>query len=155
MTGPRQKKAVAQKVSSKVMFKRAKRIAGRLKRAPDTAKLSADDASGIARADGKAGKGRVVPSNAFTRAEPSQAMADVLRPVKKPPKWIYAMIERGASQEDVLERAYQRLKRMPTRANHLLVQGLLQEFARAPRARVKIGKLVTKQRLSEFIKKEG
>ena len=155
MPGPRRKKTVVQKAPSKVTFEQAKRIAGRLRRAPAAAKLSSDDASGIVRADGKAGKGRPVPSNKFTRAEPGQAMEEKLSPVKRPPKWIYAMIERGASQQDVLERAYQRLKRSPTKANHLLVQGLLEEFARVPRARVKIGKLVTSRRLSEFIRKEG
>lgn len=156
MAGARKKKkSAARKVSPKATYERAKLVLARIKRAPAAGKLRRVDAEALARPDGKSGRGKAVPSNPFTRAERRQVTEGALSPVKRPPKWVYAMIERGASRQDILARAYQRLQRAPTKANHLLVQGLLQEFARVPRGRVKIGKLVTNERLSPFIRKEG
>ena len=72
-----------------------------------------------------------------------------------PPKWIYTMIERGATREQVLERAYERLERSPTKSNLQLVQALLDEFGRDSRRRIRTRPLVTQARVSELIGKGG
>ena len=149
MPAARRKKPTRRGQSAKHQHARALKIAARIKRAP-AAEPSKEELVNMSRVEDGAGAGKPVPSNTFTRAEPAQVLEDKPSVVKKPPKWIYTMIERGATREQVLERAYERLKRSPTQSNLRLVQALLQEFGRPPRRRIRTRPLVTQARVSEL-----
>lgn len=143
------------RLSPKAQHTRALKVAARIKKIRPLAKPSKEELVSMSKLEVGAGVGKPVPSNAFTRAEPAQVVEDKPSPVKKPPKWIYTMIERGATREQVLERAYERLERSPTKSNLQLVQALLEEFGRDSRRRIRTRPLVTQARVAELIGKGG
>lgn len=148
-------KAKPKKLSPKAQHTRALKVAARIRKRRPLAKPSKEEFVSMSKLEVGAGVGRPVPSNSFTRAEPAQVVEDKPSLVKQPPKWIYTMIERGATREQVLKRAYQRLERSPTKSNLQLVQALLQEFGRESRRRIRTRPLVTQARVSELIGKGG
>ena len=154
MAKTRQKKVRVRRSSLKTMNTKAMRVAARMKKVRAAPKPTADDLVRLSRPERAAGRGKAVPRTSFTRAEPRQVTADRLSPVEKVPRWVYALIERGASRKQVLDRAVGRLKRSQTRANYLLVQALLQEFSRPKRGALKIRDRVTHTELSPLMKKE-
>ena len=155
MPKARRKKPPGKRQSPKAQHGRALKVAAGIKKVRPAAKPSKEEFVSMSKVEVGAGVGKPVPFNDFTRAEPAQVVEDKVSAVKKPPKWIYPMIERGATREQVLERAYERLKRSPTRSNQLLVQALIQEFGRSSRRRIRPRPLVTQARVSELIGKEG
>lgn len=154
MAKTRRKKVSVRRSPLKTMHTKALRIAARMKKVRAAPKPTADDLVSLSRPEQTTGRGKAVPSTSFTKAERRQVTDDRLSPVKKAPRWVYALISRGASRKEVLDRAEERIKRSPTRANHLLAQALLQEFGRPKRGALKIRERITHPKLSPLMKKE-
>jgi hypothetical protein len=132
---------------------KANAIARRMRAAPQAAVEPKEEAVSAARREVEAGKGEGVPKSEFTRAERSQSDAPVPTGVPRA-RWIYAMIEQGAKPQEVIARAEERLRRSPTKANLLLMQGLLNEFGRQKRPPVRVSELVRQQRVNALLAKE-
>ncbi len=149
----KKKRRIRRTAVSAAVLKRAQAIANRLKRAPRAPRLQKTDVDSLLRPESGAGGGRSIPRSRFTLAEPKQTVHDEV-PRMKIPKWVKAMIERGASRKDVFTRAHELLRVAPTTANHVLVQVLINEFGRPARGRLNVRKSVTQARVSPFIKED-
>ncbi len=72
--------------------------------------------------------------------------------ISKVPKWVYALIESGKSQEEVFNYVLKRAKRAPGRQSLQLLEHIINDAGRKGNAPGFVKKMVPQDLVSEFIK---
>jgi hypothetical protein len=133
MARPRPKGAVSSKKAaaggSSAIEKARAALAAQFPPRPPAAKATEADWLDLERPETVAVKGRATPPSPFVKAEPAQAGIAERRDVALP-RFVRALIERGASDAEILQEAHTRVQRMPTKEGLGLLQALVAEYSR-------------------------
>jgi hypothetical protein len=112
----------------------------------------------LATGDTKSGPGKKekAPDAAVVR----RARAQVVRPgavplVREEPTWLRALVEKKASEEEVIAAVEKRVRRAPTKENLLVAQALAHDLGKRQGGGERLRKVLTQELVKEIIEKGG
>lgn len=106
-------------------------------------------------AESSAGKGEAAPRTRFTAHERERVLPPVRLFKSEQPRWVRALAERRADDDELLDTVVKRLRRAPTRSNLLLAQAILHDLGRKPGGGERLRKIITQDLVDEIQNREG
>lgn len=104
----------------------------------------------------KAGAGTKAPDEAVLQRARLQVVRAGEKPlVREEPTWLRALVEKKASDEEVIAAVEKRLRRAPTRENLLVAQALAHDLVKRSGGGERLRKVLTQELVKEIIEKGG
>jgi hypothetical protein len=110
----------------------------------------------LAAGETKSGAGAKAPGEEVLRrarlqvARPSERLAAL-----EEPSWLRALVEKKASDEEVIDAVEKRLRRAPTRENLLVAQALAHDLGKRQGGGERLRKVLTQELVKDIIEKGG
>ncbi|HSK81081.1 MAG TPA: hypothetical protein VLQ45_31800 [Thermoanaerobaculia bacterium] len=110
----------------------------------------------LATGETRSGGGTKAPDEEVLRRERLQVVREGEKPFPlKEPSWLRALVEKKASDDEVIDAVEKRVRRAPTRENLLVAQALAHDLAKKRGSGERLRKILTQELVNEIIEKGG